>query len=123
MAEKCGVPSILMINPDARDLNQTLLVIRKLGINSIQVENRGVESLLAQRGIYDCIWSISVVEHIEDGYNDTQAVQLMYNALKKGGKLILSVPVDRHFWDEYREADYYGTQACRERPILFSAFL
>jgi hypothetical protein len=34
----------------------------------------------------------------------------MYDALKEGGTLILTVPVDRRFWSEYRDKDYYGTQ-------------
>lgn len=110
IAEKHIASSILMINPDIRDLDHTSSVIQKLGINSIQLEHCGVESLASQRKMYDCIWSISVIEHIEGDCNDTQAIQLMYNALKKGGKLILTIPVDRHFWDEYRDVDYYGSQ-------------
>lgn len=110
MAKKCNSSSILIINPDICDLDHTKSIIQKLEINSIQLDHCGVEILVAQREIYDCIWSISVIEHIEGGCSDTQAVQLMYNALKRGGKLVLTVPVDRYFWDEYRNVDHYGTQ-------------
>ncbi len=38
-------------------------------------------------------------------------VRWMFDALKPGGHLILTVPVDRRYWIEYREIDHYGTQA------------
>jgi hypothetical protein len=34
----------------------------------------------------------------------------MYDSLSDGGRLIITVPVDRAFWTEYRDHDYYGTQ-------------
>lgn len=120
VAEKLPLQSILMINPDIRDLCHTINIVRRLGVNAIQFKNRGVESLASQCEMYDCIWSISVIEHIEGEYNDTKAIRLMYNALKKGGRLILTFPVDRHFWDEYRDIDPYGTQSkCRNKAGFF----
>jgi hypothetical protein len=35
-------------------------------------------------------------------------MRLMYAALAPGGTLIVTVPVDRHTWDEYRREDVYA---------------
>ncbi len=102
--------SILMINPDCTDVGHTSRVIRDLSINGIHLDCRGVETLATRQDRYDCIWSISVVEHIPYHQGDAEAVRLMYDALRPGGRLILTVPVDRLAWDEYRDTDYYGTQ-------------
>jgi hypothetical protein len=50
-----------------------------------------------------------VVEHTAGKYDDQYAVHLMYDALAEDGHLILTVPVDRQFWEEYRDREYYGT--------------
>lgn len=110
IANKYPSASILMINPDIKDTSHTMNIIDKLKINNIYVENFAVDVLSEQSNTYDCIWSISVIEHISGKYDDGYAIRVMYNALKPGGRLILTVPVDRKFWDEYRDCDYYGTQ-------------
>lgn len=110
VAEKGKASSILMINPDCKDVSHTSRVIHDLSVNGIRLDCCGVETLSTRQGMYDCIWSISVVEHIPYQHGDAEAVQLMYDALRPGGRLILTVPVDRLAWDEYRDTDYYGTQ-------------
>lgn len=110
LADRELVHSILMVNPDIRDLCCTTRIVHRLGIDAIDVECQTVDFLSSQRETYDCIWAISVIEHIAGKYGDTGAVKLMYGALKEGGTLILTVPVDRHFWNEYRDKGYYGTQ-------------
>jgi hypothetical protein len=103
---------ILMNNPDSKDISQTSSMVSKLKIKNIQTECRGIETLSEQKGMYDCIWSISVVEHIKGNFDDITAMKLMYEALNEnGGKLILTVPVDREFREEYRESNHYGTQS------------
>jgi hypothetical protein len=48
----------------------------------------------------------------QDGYLLTERLldEVMYESLGEGGRLILTVPVDREFRVEYRDTDYYGTQ-------------
>lgn len=110
VAEKGLTRSILMINPDPGDASETAAMTSRLRINNVRVQRHGVDMLANQRDTYDCIWSISVIEHIAGEYDDSYAIKLMYDSLKDGGRLILTVPVDREFLVEYRDQDYYGTQ-------------
>jgi hypothetical protein len=43
----------------------------------------------------------------------------MYNALSEGGRLIITIPVDRTFWKEYRDHDNYGTQGQKIKGKYF----
>lgn len=100
-----------LLNPDAQDLSETAEIARRLKIRNIHPTLAAVDRLPYLQKKYDCIWSISVVEHISGRYEDSDAVQVMYDALTTGGRLILTVPVDRTFWDEYRAEGYYGIAA------------
>lgn len=100
--------SIHMINPDVSDADITRGITRKLGYSNVVVTTEAVSALAGQESRYDCIWSISVVEHIAGDTGDTEAMRVMYAALRPGGRLIVTVPVDRRFWHEYRDHDYYG---------------
>jgi SAM-dependent methyltransferase len=96
-----------MLNPDRRDLEVTRRLASRLGFRTVVVEPLPVSAIRGMDQRYDSIWSISVIEHIpNDG--DIEAMQLMYSALAPGGTLIVTVPVDRHPWDEYRNLDVYA---------------
>ena len=47
------------------------------------------------------------MEHIP-GAGDTEAVAAMFKAVEPGGRLIITVPVDRVARDEFREHDAYS---------------
>jgi SAM-dependent methyltransferase len=100
--------SIHMLNPDLEDAEMTRAIADRLGYSNLAISSEAVSALAGQSGRYDCIWSISVVEHIIGNHGDTEAMRLMYAALRPGGRLIVTVPVDRRFWHEYRAEDYYG---------------
>jgi len=101
---------ITVLNPDPRDLAETQQIAQAAGLTNLTCRQDSVESLAQSPNTYDCIWSISVIEHISGRYDDSQAIQWMYNALKPGGRLILTFPVDRELITETRDKDYYGTQ-------------
>jgi SAM-dependent methyltransferase len=109
VAAKCGPTLIFAINPDSRDIAETARASYCLGLRNVSLS---ASRLHASRFIpqYDCVWSISAVEHIAGDAADTEAVKAMYSCLKPGGRLILTVPVDRCFWLEFRDVDPYGTQ-------------
>lgn len=110
VAKKYPSTSILMINPDQDDVRRTMSSIHCLGLQNINVKNCLIDNLSTSDQRYDCIWAISVIEHISGAYDDQYAIKVMYDSLAVGGRLILTVPVDRTFWNEYRDQDYYGTQ-------------
>ena len=101
--------SVDMLNPDVEDAETSRSIVARLGFSNVRVRSDPVSSLKGKARTYDCIWSISVVEHIDGDDGDMEAMQLMYRALRPGGRLIVTVPVDRTFWREYRDRDYYGT--------------
>jgi SAM-dependent methyltransferase len=107
-----GPSSIRVINPDVADADLTANLAAVLRLGCIDVEAVPVQALASEGGRYDAIWSISVVEHIP-GDGDTAAMRVMYGALAPGGRLIVTVPVDRRPWDEFRDADPYGLGSSR----------
>lgn len=108
VAQKYPEARILMINPDLNDISQTAEIICQIHLENIKTECAEVDKLSLKDEKFDCIWSISVIEHIADKYDDKFAIRAMYDSLNEGGVLIITVPVDRVFWNEYREFDYYG---------------
>lgn len=103
---------IAMANPNGPDLRRTADMATKLGApySRLATHGVGVDWLGDYPDAFDCIWSISVIEHIAGAIDDREAVRLMVGALRPGGRLILTVPVDRQFHDEYRDRDEYNTQ-------------
>lgn len=102
--------NIRMINPDRADCLHTQSVITNCGLKNVDLDVLDLRSALSDGRTYDCIWTLSVVEHIAGQYDDRYAVQAMYEALEPGGRMIITIPVDRFAWDEYREQDAYGIQ-------------
>lgn len=96
-----------MINPDRCDLAGTAALVQTLGLPGITTECEAVDRVATSIDRYDAIFSISVLEHIAGDYDDRQAIGWMYNALRPGGRLVITVPVDREFRDEYRNEDVY----------------
>lgn len=98
-------------NPDPNDFRRTGQILKSLGIANILVEQKAVDALEETSDMYDCIWSLSVIEHISGQYDDRYAVKRMYESLRPGGRLIMTFPVDRKMHDETASTDYYGTQS------------
>jgi len=111
---------LTVINPDENDLATTRAIASALDLKNVTCEIASVTELSELPfPTYDCIWSLSVVEHIAGEYDDIWAVQRMYHSLRPGGSLILTVPVDRCYWEEYRKRDYYGTQEADHSGMYF----
>jgi SAM-dependent methyltransferase len=107
VASRRQLSTVRMLNPDRRDAEVTRRLATRFRLKNIVVEPLPVSAIEGLHQRYDSIWSISVIEHIpKDG--DTAAMQLMYEALAPGGTLIITVPVDRHAWNEYRPDDVYA---------------
>jgi hypothetical protein len=108
VASRRPTVSIDMLNPDRVDAANTRAIAEQMGYSNLTVSSETVSELAGRTARYDCIWSVSVVEHIAGDDGDTEAMRLLYAALRPGGRLIVTVPVDRRFWLEYRDQDYYG---------------
>ncbi len=101
---------ISVFNPDARDASRTARIAAALKIRNINVQTAAVDKLRDLRSRFDCIWSISVIEHISGEYDDRDAIRWMFDALKPGGRLIITTVVARSFQNHYRQQDAYGVQ-------------
>lgn len=119
VASKARTSSLVMANPDPQDMMETKATVSRLCLSNIQFQCSGIGLLAQLAEQFDCVWSLSVVEHISGEIDDSAAVRLMYDQLKPGGRLILSVPVDRVLWNEYRDVDYYGTQNAQSNGEYF----
>lgn len=110
VAERQPQYPIVMINPDRSDSLVSARMASVLRLNNLSVQVTDVAGLMKRPMSFDCVWSLSVIEHIAGTYDDCDAMRWLYALLKPGGRLIVTVPVDRIAWDEYRSVDYYSTQ-------------
>jgi SAM-dependent methyltransferase len=101
---------ITIINPDRSDLDNTRIIVNQLGLTNIDTRISDMASIAIGKERFDAIWSLSVIEHIDGEYTDTDSVRMMFDLLNPGGRLILTFPVDRQFWVEDRVEDPFGTQ-------------
>jgi SAM-dependent methyltransferase len=109
---------VSVINPDLADLSVTSQLASAFDLSNISVESCAIDRVSCDGG-FDCIWSLSVIEHIAGAYDDRAAIGMMYNLLVPGGRLILTFPVDREYRLEYRDHDDYGTQPIAEGGKVF----
>jgi SAM-dependent methyltransferase len=103
---------IILTNPDMRDTELSRKTARCLGIENIESVVVQAADFAREQNRFDAIWSLSVFEHIA-GDGDTAAVHKLFRALKPGGKMVLTVMVDRHFHDEYCDEDVYQLGAAK----------
>lgn len=112
--------SFTLWNPDPKDIQMTAEVAAGLSLPNVQTAQNPVVSLRASAASYECIYAISVVEHIEgDDYSDSEAVLDLWNALESGGRLILTVPVARSYSEQYQDSPSYPTQPFAEGKGYF----
>lgn len=66
---------------------------------------------------FDFVYSISVIEHIDD-FGDTKALQEISRVLKKGGIAVVTVPFDQNGYDVFKsEGVYHKTYATS--PVFY----
>jgi SAM-dependent methyltransferase len=79
-----------------------------LDLHNVAVRRDDAQACASWPAQFDCVWSLSVIEHVCGRYDDRAALRFMWEAVRPGGRLIVTVPVDRKPWDEYRTQRYYG---------------
>jgi SAM-dependent methyltransferase len=95
-----------LLNPDTKDLEVTTDLIKASGLSDrCHFHNCLIGEAPFAPESFDVITSISVVEHIPQ---DTQAIQKMWAMLKRGGRLLLSVPCAAETSEEYINKNEYG---------------
>ena len=82
--------------------------------------NNFIANTAFELGSFDTATCISVLEHIPA---DTEAVRKMWELLKPGGTLVLTVPVMAQACEQYIDYDEYSSAARHPRLRLLAAFL
>jgi SAM-dependent methyltransferase len=95
-----------LLNPDIKDLTVTTALMKASGLSDrCHFHNCLIGEAPFAPESFDVITSISVVEHIPQ---DTQAIQKIWALLKRGGRLLLSVPCSAESSEEYINKNEYG---------------
>lgn len=106
-----------LINPDKRDLAETILMAETLGLKGrcrFHADLIGEVSL--NPGSFDLVTSMSVIEHISD---DKGAIQKMWDLLKPGGRLLITLPCAAEAYEEYINRNDYELDHLSEDGFIF----
>lgn len=97
-----------LINPDASDLKITASILKAAGLDRrCRVSNFRLEDVPFEAESFDVVTSLSVVEHIPGQQN---ALRKMWELLRPGGRLVISVPCMASAEEQYIDADHFGLQ-------------
>ena len=105
------------LNPDSSDLTETRNLARAIGIeNRCNFHDVPVESAPFGSGSFDLITCISVLEHIPD---NVKALRRMWDLLKPGGRLYLTLPCLAEAAAQYATMNLYGLPVPRQEEFTF----
>lgn len=110
-----------LINPDQKDLELTTGLVRACGLTDrCTLRTCLLEEAPLRPSTFDLITSLSVVEHISA---ETQATQRMWDLLKPGGRLVLSVPCAAVAEEQYIDADPFGLHPPDNEGFFFLQYV
>ena len=108
LLDKFSDHTIVIVNPDKTDLELSKNIILACGFSErCRFFNKPISELKFSSCSFDTITSISVLEHIPRD-NDLDAIKYIWNLLKIGGRLLLSVPCARESFEEFIDLNEYG---------------
>ncbi|MBI2745584.1 MAG: methyltransferase domain-containing protein [Burkholderiales bacterium] len=106
-----------LTNPDGKDLAETRAWAVFMGVDrQCGFHAQLIGDVQFQAGTFDLVTSMSVVEHIVD---DSQAVRRMWDLLRPGGRLLITVPCADAAYDEYMNQDDYGLREFDDQGYAF----
>lgn len=106
-----------LINPDSADLSFTENLAKALGLEGrCELHDCLISAAPFEPRSFDVVTSISVVEHIPD---DKEAVRKMWELVRPGGRLLLSVPCAAQACDEFMDRNEYGLLEPNEDGFFF----
>lgn len=110
LSSKTRFRQIFMVNPDETDLKESIHFFSEVGIATSRI--RFLDSLEDVRGLFDIIYSISVIEHVIDSEENNFLYQI-WSRLNEGGEFILTFPAANKFCVEYSDYNHYGLNVPR----------
>jgi SAM-dependent methyltransferase len=98
--------SAALINPDEKDLIRTRELVDAAGLTGrCRLYGCLIADAPFERESFEAITCVSVLEHIP---NDSAALRRMWEMLKPGGRLVLTVPCMAQACEQYIDHDEYG---------------
>jgi SAM-dependent methyltransferase len=95
-----------LVNPDRRDLGETRVLAEELGIaGRCRFHHARVDELAFPPGSFDAVTSVSVIEHIPQ---DTEALRLVWQWVRPGGVLLLTLPCAARALEERVDRDPFS---------------
>jgi SAM-dependent methyltransferase len=95
-----------MTNPDKDDLRESIEYFKLIDLDKTNFMNLDVLSLPLKSNYFDYIIMISVLEHIPEP-NDIKSFKKLWQLLKPNGKLIITVPISKNYFEEFRKYNVY----------------
>lgn len=106
-----------LINPDKKDLPATISLAKSFDVaDRCRFHGCLIEEAPLQPESFDLITSMSVIEHIPD---DMGAIQKMWDLLKPGGVLLISIPCAAKASEEYTNLNDYELIDTDESGFVF----
>jgi SAM-dependent methyltransferase len=106
-----------LINPDRKDLPATIALAKSFGVaDRCRFHSSLIEEAPLEPESFDLITSMSVIEHIPD---DKGALQKMWDLLKPGGVLLISIPCAARASEEYTNLNDYELIDTDESGFVF----
>lgn len=106
-----------LINPDKSDLPETISLANLFGVaGRCRFHGSLIEEAPLRQESFDLITSMSVIEHIPD---DKGAIQKMWDLLKPGGVLMISIPCAAKALEEYTNLNDYQLIDTDEKGFVF----
>ena len=106
-----------LINPDKEDIESTISWAESFNLTDrCRFHERLVDDVSIDNNFFDVITSISVIEHIPD---DKKAIQKLWDLLKPGGRLLISVPCAAKASEEYINQDTYKLLNKDEKGFVY----
>jgi SAM-dependent methyltransferase len=120
-ARQSSVRKAVFINPDASDLEITRECVTAAGIaEKCELHPAAIEQSELGSQQFDVVTSISVLEHIAD---DRSALRVIWQLIKPGGVLLLTLPCTAVGYDQYRDFNEYNlVPASDEGTYFFQRF-
>lgn len=72
-----------------------------------------------KKNFFDKIFSVSVIEHIENN-GDTKCIKELARVLKPGGKIVITTPFGKEYKENWVNRNAYGNEYKGTKPVFLS---
>jgi SAM-dependent methyltransferase len=85
----------------------------------VHFATQDARSLDYEDSVFDIVYSMSVIEHIEGERGDSQSIQEMVRVLRTGGLLLISVPFGKKYTEQWRRGFARAVEKTEDQSLYF----